>query len=768
MEHEQDATAGRQRLVALGAVAALAAAMALAFGRVFAGTGSTWSLVLTALASVAVAGLCERRGLVVALLASAAGLALVLTWVVYPQTAWYGLPSMRTLRAVGRSLEFVAQQAKVRVAPSPPLPPLMLAAVTSTWTAAFSTHALAVRAGSPLLAVLPSVALVGFADTVLADGARPAYAIVFLTAVLAVVFVDGLRRVRQWGPMWFSFRKRRLSSVASRGARRIAFAALLCAVLVPGLLPGFRAGALVDFSTTGGDGIGLDPFVSIQAQLEDDEPVDLFEVTSEGGAAYWRLYALDRFNGTTWSSSDPFGEHGLVYGSPASLQTASFPPAAERLVQQYRVLRDIDDPWLPMAYPAELVTVPFGEIRYNANLAAAVFGDGLDEGLRYTVASRVVAPSPEELDLVAFDAPERYGEWTSIPATVDPRVRDIALNWTSDAETPYREILALQNRFRDGSFAYSLDVEPVADSDALLNFLLNARRGFCQQFATAMAIMARELGYPSRVAVGFREGTARGDTFTVDSRDAHAWVEVFFPGYGWLPFEPTPQRANPIETIPGSYSNAGATSRPGSVDGSETAAEGDGSRGVCRDLNGRPVLPREACGDNLEIIGPGRTAGGELPPGFLNTQPVPDENGYSIPYRWIALAIAGVGAVLLVVVPIAKWIWRRRTLRRARDARERVLAAYRVFDGVAADLGLGRRDGETIEEHRARLSATVALSDGHLARLVQLVGRAAYGPSPPHPEDADAAVRNARTAIADLRHDAGMLKRILGTYRPGL
>jgi transglutaminase-like putative cysteine protease len=771
MEHEQDASARRQRLVAVVAVAALAATMALAFGRVFEGTRPTFQLILAAVGSVAVAGLCERRGLVVALVVSATGLAFALTWLVYPQTAWYGLPSASTLRAIGRSLEFVAQQARLRVAPSPPLAPLMLAAVTSTWTAAFSTHALAIRSGSPLLAVLPSVALVGFADTVRGDGPRPAYAILFLSAVLAVVFVDGLRRVRQWGPMWFSFRKRRLSSVASRGARRIALVALLSAALLPGLLPGFRATALVDFSTGGEDGVGLDPFVGILAQLEREDPVDLFQVTSPGGAAYWRLYALDRFDGSTWSSSDPFAEQGQAFGSSAALRPVPLPPNAQPLQQQFRILHGIDDPWLPMAHPAEQVTVPFGDLRYNQILGTVVLAGGLEEGLVYGVTSRVVAPSPQELALVRFEAPTEYGQWTEIPENVDSRVRELAVEWAADAETPYGQILALQNRFRNGNFSYTQEVEPVEGTDPILHFLTESKSGFCQQFATAMAVMARALGYPARVAVGFREGERLGDTYTVDSWDAHAWVEVFFPGYGWLPFEPTPSRANPIETIPGSYSNATTT---GDADGTPGQAGavgevGSGTSANCRNPSGRP-LPRELCGrGSAEIRGPGRSSGGELPPGFLNTRPLPEnEDGYSIPYRWIFLAIAVAGALLLVFVPVAKWTLRRRAFHRARDPRHRVLAAYRVFDGVAADLGVGRRDGETVEEHRARLSAAVAFSDGNLADLARLAERAAYGSSAPAAEDADAAVKDARVAIADLRRDAGLVRRIVGTYRPGL
>ena len=204
MARRADPTPGHQRLLGLAAVAGLSVATALAFGRVFEGRLPTLELVAVALASVAIAVAFERRGLLLATLASLLGLALAITWIVLPQTTWYGIPSIRTLRALGRSLEFVGQQARERVAPTPPLPPLMLAAVTAVWTASFSSHALAIRAGSPLLAVLPPIALVGFADTVLEDGARPVYAVVLLAAAIAVVFADGLRRVRQWGPVWSS------------------------------------------------------------------------------------------------------------------------------------------------------------------------------------------------------------------------------------------------------------------------------------------------------------------------------------------------------------------------------------------------------------------------------------------------------------------------------------------------------------------------------------------------------------------------------------
>ena len=768
MARRTDPTPGRQRLLGLAAGAGLAAATAFAFGRVFAGRLPTWQLVAAALASVGVAALFERRGLLVATVASLVGLALAITWIVLPQTAWYGLPSIRTVRALGRSLEFVGQQARVRVAPTPPLPPLMLATLTALWTASISAHALAIRAGSPLLAVLPMVALVGFADTVLEDCARPVYAVMFLAAALAVVFSDGLRRIRQWGPVWSPTRSSRIRA-SVKGSRAVAGLVILVAILVPGILPGFRAGALVDFSTQG-DGIDLDPFVSIHAQLDEQVAIDLFQVRA-AEASYWRLYALDEFDGSTWSSSDPNATaRGLVLTTPAELPLVPEPPQdAPRLSQSFTLLRDIDARWLPMAHPAEAITLPFEQVTYDPVLSQALLDGGLDQGLEYTVTSRLVNPSPDELDSAIFLTAAQYGRYTQVPDSVDPRVRELSEHWTRNEDTPYRKIYEIQQHFLDGSFQYSTEVEPQADADALLEFLTISRRGFCQQFATAMAIMVREVGYPARVAVGYRSGTLKDGVFTVQTKDAHAWVEVFFPGQGWLAFEPTPTRPNPIAE-PGTYLNPTAPTTGGPLGGAqqnENALRG-ADRAACQEVgpNGRS-LPGQLC--NTEVR-PTRGSTGTLPAGLLDGlgEDPQKGKGYSVPYRWIFLGLLAALGVLLVLVPIVKSAWRLTLLRRPREPRERVLAAYRVFDGEAADLGMGRRDGETLEEHRARLAAIVAFSDGHLGRLTSAAARAAYSPDQPTPQEAGEAADEARRAIRDLRRDAGWLRRAVGTYRPGI
>jgi len=750
-------------------------ATALAFGRVFAGREATLELVASALASVAIAALFERRGLLLATIASMVGLAFAITWIVLPQTAWYGLPSIQTLRAVGRSLEFVGQQARVRVAPTPPLPPLMLAAVTAVWTAAFSSHALAIRAGSPLLAILPPVALVGFADTVLEDGARPFYAIVLLAAALAVVFADGVRRVRQWGPVWSGSRTRRLGT-SVRGSRPVAFAVIAAAVLVPGLLPGFRSEPLVDFSTAGDEGAGLDPFISIHAQLTDDAPVrDLFEVVTSD-PQYWQTSTLDEFDGEDWRSSDPDGSKDgqtvtVPTGPLPQPQRYAPPPDTTTEPFTFRILDSLNDAQaLPMVQTPEQITAgDLGDVTWDPYRGQAFVDGGLDEGLEYGIVSRVVVPTAEQLDRVQELTSVQYGPWTELPADLDPRIEDIAHEWTQGEDSDYDKVLAIQQHFHTDGFRYDPDVEVADDTDALLTFLTQTKAGFCQQYATTMAVLVRELGLPARIAVGYQAGTLQDDgTYLVQSKNAHAWVEVFFEGYGWLPFEPTPGHGTHPSAEPGTYLNPVKSST--NPDGSTTNPDdpnnlGGGGGAEC--VAAADLSPRERQLQCQVERRPQRQPGAFVPiPSVGST--APDGSGYSVPYRLILLGLLILLGALLIVVPIAKSAWRRRLLRRSREPREHVLAAYRVFDGEAADLGLGRREGETLDEHRARLAAAIAFTDGHLGRLTTQATRAAYAAEAPSPEEARSAVEDAHEAIRELRKDAGLVRRIVGTYRPGV
>jgi transglutaminase-like putative cysteine protease len=535
----------------------------------------------------------------------------------------------------------------------------------------------------------------------------------------------------------------------------------------------------VDLSTAGDEGAGLDPFISIHAQLDEQEVRDLFEVQTTD-PQYWRLYTLEEFDGEKWWSKDPDGSvGGQILTVPTVLpQPPGYapPPDTQTKPFTFRILTDDfgSTHALPMAQTPEAISAgDLGDVTWDPNRGQA-FVDGLDAGLEYGITSRIVVPTPDQLDQVVNLTSLQYGDWTDLPGedVLDPQIGEIAGDWTAGAVSAYEKVLAIQKHFHSDGFRYETDVEVDESADALLEFLTQTREGFCQQYATAMAVLVRELGIPARIAVGYQEGTLQDDgTYLVQTKDAHAWVEVFFEGYGWLQFEPTPGHGtHPNAHVAGTYLNpAGAASPtpPGQVDEQGNPIGPGGSTPGCE--NAASLGPRERqlmCNTEQR---PERTSGGGfVTPPIIDTGQLADENGYSVPYRLIFLGLLVALGILLIVVPIVKSAWRRRLLRRSREPRAHVLAAYRVFDGEAADLGLGRREGETLDEHRARLAAAIAFTDGHLGRLTSLATRAAYASEAPTRDEANASVDDARKAIRELRRDAGIIRRIVGTYRPGL
>ena len=763
MARDQAQAPALHRVVSVAAVALLAGAAAVAFGRVFAPTEVTWKLLGVALAAVAVAAVLERRSLALATLASAAGLILAVGLVVFPDTTFVGLPTLSTFRSILEALDLVGHQARVEVAPTLPLQPLMLGAVTAVWTASFSAHALAVRSGSPFLAALPPAALLAFAGMVLEEGPRPGYALFFLVGLLAVLFADGLQRVRQWGPLraWtgFSSRRRAITATTTRGARRVAVLALAVAAFLPGILPGYGGAALLDVDGATGSGlIAVNPLVSVASSLRRREAVELFTVQVDPAVrTYWRLVALDRFDGNVWSPQDVALERGEEVGRGGSLPGAAA-PGGERIQQIVTISGLSSSAYLPVAFAPRSV-VAEAQVLFDPQSSALVTPDGLEEGFRYSVESTMPTPSPRELDAVRDLGGPGADRYSQLPDDFPAEVEQIAFNLTQDAETPFRKIVAIQDHLR--SFQYDESIDYGNRSDAMVRFLQTDRRGFCQQFAGTMAAMLRSLGIPARVAVGFTPGSQGIDgRIHVSSHDYHAWVEVLFPGHGWLSFEPTPGRTNPValryQSVPAETALPVFCATRGC-----TQSELDARDAVPGGASGAPSGNRLQGIDNIDLIREGRFVPIPLPP----TAPAaaPEREGF--PLRAVLLWGLVVLGALLVLVPLVKLATRRMAVRRARQPRELVLAAYGAFAGDAADLGLGRQLSETLWEYRFRLRQEVEFSDGHIDRLTGITGRAAYSTRPVSESLAREAVDAARVAVRDIRRSVPLPRRVVGLYR---
>jgi transglutaminase-like putative cysteine protease len=740
-------TARIQRLTALVAIELVAIAVGFAFGRVFIGHGATYRLLAVSVASALVAWIFERRSLLLATAVSAVLLVVAIGIIVFPATTWFGAPTMETLRQMGHAAAQVGEEARIQISPAPPNDSLMLAAITAVWAAVFSCFALAFRAGSPLLSLVPPVALVAFADSVLDGLIKPIYGVLFLIAALAVVFADSLRRIHGWGPVWSPPGARnRLLPSAGRGARRIGAGAVVLASLAPIFVPGFGSKAVFDLSSINADTrVHVSPLVEIGAILNQSDPVEVFQVQSEK-PAYWRMVGLDVLDDRgQWS---PASEQGTPVEEGQPLATDL---QGTTITERFTITNDLAYTWLPAAYEPSTLEQADDSVTWFAGSQTMTVAEPPNEGATYTIQSVYPTPTALQLATTSVGSASQYPDETKLPGAIPREIPDLAERWTRNDPTAFDRVMSIQRHLTDPAvYRYDQAVRYPSTMQGLADFLTKRQSGFCQQFASAMAVMLRSLGIPARVAMGYGAGHLVGDnTWGVMTTDLHAWVEVPFEGYGWLPFEPTPGKSNPVMTtyMASSSSSDGCRESTGncSTGGTTKNHKGGGKNptvqgreGAAGNFNNRPISPGTASSARGRRVPSGEVLG------------------------WLVVA----GVLVLAGIPLVRWFGRRRKLHNAaREPRALILATYDVFSERAADLGFGRGPGETPFEYRRRVEAADVLVDGHLERLTSSVVRAAYGSHAPSDDDALDAAADADQIIHDLRRSTPLRRRLFGIYR---
>jgi transglutaminase-like putative cysteine protease len=225
---------------------------------------------------------------------------------------------------------------------------------------------------------------------------------------------------------------------------------------------------------------------------------------------------------------------------------------------------------LPVPYPATTISAP-GPARADRSTLMVLDPSVALGGLRYSVTSLTESPPEQALNAAAPAPADIRAHDLAVPASYDAlEVLARSVVGKAGAKTGFQEAVALQDWLSGGTFAYTLNAPSVVDARGLEHFL-SSKRGYCQQFSFAMAVLSRLLGIPSRVAYGFTSGTSVGDNeWLVTTHDAHAWPELYFQGYGWLRFEPTPSGGDgqgtataPSYTLTtGSVSTSTTTSAP--------------------------------------------------------------------------------------------------------------------------------------------------------------------------------------------------------------
>lgn len=441
---------------------------------------------------------------------------------------------------------------------------------------------------------------------------------------LGVLLVEGGDRVGRWGaPLSAALPSTRsvLDDDTSLGrvGRRIGAAALSLAVVVPALLPGLDA-RLLGGGGGAGSGTGggsrtattYNPITRLHAELALPKPRQLLAYTSDDPQPdYLRMTTLDTFDGQGWSASKLEADRQQAkvgVGIPAGVGDNQ--GATHRVVTMRIAVDTLDVHWLPVPFGPRGIKVN-GSWLWDRESETVFSATRSTRGLKaYTVRASRVLPARAALS-TAVDTDSavvrRYGG----SLEVVPYVQTLTNTLIRGATSPYDRALAIQRYFRTAANGFRYDLTssgPTRDDPDQLSSFLHGKRGFCEQYATAMAVLLRQAGVPSRVAVGFTPGTKLPgrNVYAVTTSDAHAWPEAWFSGLGWVRFEPTPALARTVvpdysvlptdpggqvtPPLPDTGQSPGATSAPNGKspdkllgNGADTpgggAAAGRGSRG---------------------------------------------------------------------------------------------------------------------------------------------------------------------------------------------
>ncbi|MDI1289714.1 MAG: DUF3488 and transglutaminase-like domain-containing protein, partial [bacterium] len=414
-------------------------------------------------------------------------------------------------------------------APVPTIPDLILLAVGGAGLAALCVDTLFVSVRSALLAGLPILVLY-IGSSVLQFGSAPWW--MFPAAAvgwLLILAADRRDALRDWGRVSPTTRIRGLSTVARRvGALAIAAALVLGVVLPVRAMtgpPGSGDGSGGGTTEEGGP-IILDPLVSMRRNLtlSNDSEVIRYR-TDSAQPSYLRVTALETFDGVTWrqrpgleSGRDPGWElPGVVQAQPDGTSTT------------YDIsVTNLENAYLPLPYPISAVENVDGiDNGWHLDPATGV-AFSLDQaatGTNYRATAIETTVNASDLRGAPLPTGTLWPQ-LSLPNSIAPTVKQTALEVTAGASTPYDKALALQKWFtRDGGFRYSTSVRSGSDLDYITEFLTD-RVGYCEQFATALCVMARSVGLPARYVTGYLPGVYNplSGFYEVHANDAHAWV----------------------------------------------------------------------------------------------------------------------------------------------------------------------------------------------------------------------------------------------------
>lgn len=372
---------------------------------------------------------------------------------------------------------------------------------------------------SPLISVAVMGVTIAMISTVSFEVGIGPYFALFLAASVALLLFDGSMRLPS-----------PVAAVSAGGV--VAFGLTLPGV---GML---APQGLIDWTSIGEGGSSrLSTQADVGEYLNEGRDTELMRVRSPE-PMLWRGGTLDYFDGARWrSTADPGREGGQEISD--AVET--------RYVEQNVTVLNSRSRLIFGGYKVQAVSFPGAEQRPDGSWTA---GSTLSQGTSYRTLSEIPQPTAAQLNNAGTEySPYIREKYLQAPGDLPPVVGQTAQRVQSrySPQTPYQKARAIERYLLyDGDFTYNLAADYRRADTALEEFLGGDGEGFCTQFATSMALMARDMGVPSRVVYGATSGQQIGDDeYMVTGANMHTWVEIYFPGIGWYPFNPTPSISTP-------------------------------------------------------------------------------------------------------------------------------------------------------------------------------------------------------------------------------
>ncbi|ALJ19446.1 transglutaminase family protein [Microbacterium sp. No. 7] len=612
--------------------------------------------------------------------------AVFVTTLFFPHASIAGFfPDLGTVEAASAAARTAAQELYEGVAPVTATPALsfLIVAAAGLLTVVFDHVVITTR--------MPVLALIALVAVWLIPGVAVQASAGVLSFALLAVCALGLVRAET--------ATREVAETGGRGgATAAAIVSVGAIVIALTAAPMLRTPVFSGVAGAAG-GVAIDASLDLGEDLR--RPVNAQVLTMRSSATvapYLRVATLSRFEGDVWLpdqlSSLPLDEAAMEPVVVADGIRVTEHVTSVRITQ-------LASAWLPIPFPAVAADGLHGSWRtvpYNRTL----LGDGTTaQGQDYQIVTHVPQPTLEQVraaqarldpDLVALGEP---------PADLPPVIAELAALVTADAQTDFDRLDALQSWFRGSDFSYSLDTPVEAGFDgsgveAVARFL-EVREGYCVHFASAFTLMARSLGIPTRIVVGFLPGPLTGQSvdgesvLQVTTDQFHAWPEAYFEGIGWIGFEPT--------------QGLGVETR---FESESSPAPDDGGDEVVSPTPTPTVAPTTDPTD----VDPGDVPAG----GGGEAARAADLRPFVVPIVVVAI----VALLPFVVGRIRLALWRRRA------RRGQIGAAWRIVQDAAIDLGDDAPGAETPRAFGARLVTERGAPDAATARLVSAIELAGY------------------------------------------